>query len=71
MDDDELWQAIDAQRGRLVALLGELTEEQWRRPSLCDGWTVRDVAAHLTFAQSTLPEIPTGRPARAPSSARR
>jgi hypothetical protein len=26
-------------------------DEQWRRPSLCTGWTVRDVAAHLTLFQ--------------------
>jgi uncharacterized protein (TIGR03083 family) len=57
MDQDEVWRAIDAQRLRLVRLLRELTDEQWRTPSLCAGWTVRDVAAHLTFAQSTLPQI--------------
>ena len=24
-----------------------LTPEQWQLPSLCDGWTVRDVVAHM------------------------
>jgi uncharacterized protein (TIGR03083 family) len=27
-------------------LLSGLTPEQWSVPSLCDGWTIRDVAAH-------------------------
>jgi uncharacterized protein (TIGR03083 family) len=59
MDQDQVWRAIDAQRQRLVRLLRELTDEQWRTPSLCAGWTVRDVAAHLTFARSTLPQLLT------------
>lgn len=57
MTSDEIWRAIDDQRLRLVGLLETLTEDDWRTPSLCRGWTVRDVAAHLTFAQSTWPEI--------------
>jgi uncharacterized protein (TIGR03083 family) len=28
-----------------------LSDDQWRQPSLCAGWTVRDVAAHLTLQQ--------------------
>lgn len=31
----------------LAAFLRSLTPEQWDRPSLCDGWTTRDVVAHL------------------------
>ena len=33
------------QRRRLDAL--SLTDEQWRTPSRCDGWTAQDVIAHL------------------------
>jgi uncharacterized protein (TIGR03083 family) len=29
------------------SLLLELTPEQWHQQSLCQGWTVRDLAAHL------------------------
>jgi uncharacterized protein (TIGR03083 family) len=57
MERDEVWQAIDTQRLRLTEMLDGLTDDEWRHPSLCDGWTVRDVAAHLTYAQSTLPQI--------------
>lgn len=48
---DALWAGIDDQRGRTAALLEGLTPEQWEHSSLCDGWTVRHVAAHLTMQQ--------------------
>ena len=54
MNHDELWAPIDAQRLRTTDLLEGLTPEEWDRPSLCDGWTVREVAAHLTLQQLTL-----------------
>ncbi len=54
MNDDELWAAIDAQRLRTADLLATLTPADWARRSLCEGWTVRDVAAHLTLQQLTL-----------------
>ena len=51
MDRDQTWQVIDAQRISLAGLLEQLSEDEWQRPSLCAGWTVRDVAAHLTLQQ--------------------
>ncbi len=36
-----------AEREDLLDLLLTLTPEQWRAPSLCAGWTVRDVVAHV------------------------
>ncbi len=36
-----------AEREELRDLLGGLTPEQWRTPSLCAGWTVSDVVAHV------------------------
>ena len=36
-----------AEREELRELLGGLTPEQWRAPSLCTGWSVRDVVAHV------------------------
>jgi uncharacterized protein (TIGR03083 family) len=49
MDQDQVWTAIDDHRRRLADLLAELSEEEWRQPSLCEGWTVRDVAGHLAW----------------------
>ena len=54
MNDDELWAAIDTQRLRTADLLETLTDDEWSHRSLCDGWTVRDVTAHLTLQQLTL-----------------
>jgi uncharacterized protein (TIGR03083 family) len=54
LNHDELWDAIDTQRVRTCDLLSGLTPREWERPSLCEGWTVRDVAAHLTMQQTTL-----------------
>jgi uncharacterized protein (TIGR03083 family) len=47
MNPDQIWRVIDAQRAQLSDLLADLTDDEWRKPSLCAGWTVRDVAAHL------------------------
>jgi uncharacterized protein (TIGR03083 family) len=35
-----------AERADFADLLDELTPRQWTSPSLCDWWSVRDVAAH-------------------------
>jgi uncharacterized protein (TIGR03083 family) len=35
------------QRARLGATLAGLGEEEWAHPSRCDGWSTRDVVAHL------------------------
>lgn len=47
MDRDEVWRHIHAERAALADTLGSLTAEQWAEPSLCAGWTVKDVAAHV------------------------
>jgi uncharacterized protein (TIGR03083 family) len=36
-----------SEREDLAHLLAGLTEQQWGSPTLCSGWTVRDVAAHV------------------------
>ena len=50
MNTDEIWRRVDDQRIELAGLLEGLTPEQWTAQSLCDGWQVRDVAAHLTHS---------------------
>lgn len=47
MDDDAVWATIHAERAALADLLETLTAAQWATPSLCRGWTVREVAAHV------------------------
>jgi len=50
MDSGSIWRNIDDQRADLANLLETLDAEQWTSPSLCEGWRVRDVAAHLTHS---------------------
>lgn len=38
-----------AERRRLTDLYAALTPEQWAAPSLCAGWRVREVLAHVTM----------------------
>lgn len=52
MDEPAVWRVIDDERSRLADLLDDLDESEWRTPSLCAGWSVRDVAAHLTLAHT-------------------
>lgn len=56
MKTEESWAVIASQRRSLAALLDSLSGEQWESPSLCDGWRVRDVAAHVAMA--ALPPSP-------------
>src|SRR4029077_11292656 len=44
----DVWPAIHAEREALAADLAGLGDERWTTPSLCAGWTVRDVLAHMT-----------------------
>ncbi len=50
-----------AQRERIAELLHGLTPEQWDAPSLCAGWRVRDVVAHITMPfRVRMPELVLG-----------
>lgn len=40
--------AIAAERTELAAVLAGLPADAWDAPSLCDGWRVREVVAHVT-----------------------
>ncbi|GAB1514084.1 maleylpyruvate isomerase family mycothiol-dependent enzyme [Actinophytocola sp. KF-1] len=50
MDREESWQVIEQERLRLADLLDTLADDEWDAPSLCAGWRVRDVAAHVALA---------------------
>ncbi|MEV8320043.1 maleylpyruvate isomerase family mycothiol-dependent enzyme [Streptomyces sp. NPDC059900] len=45
----DIRQAIAAERHDLAALLDQLTPAQWEAPTLCAGWRVREVAAHMSL----------------------
>jgi uncharacterized protein (TIGR03083 family) len=49
------WPLIHAEREALIADLGTLTDDQWATPSLCDGWTVRDVLGHMIATAKMTP----------------
>lgn len=42
---------VTAERAELADLLDSLSPEQWEVPSLCVGWRVRDVVAHIVSAE--------------------
>lgn len=47
-----------AERADLLELLQGLTPQQWEAPSLCAGWRVRDVVAHLlSYEELDTPEL--------------
>ncbi|EFC79466.1 maleylpyruvate isomerase family mycothiol-dependent enzyme [Parafrankia sp. EUN1f] len=49
-DDTSLSPLLSDSFLTLADLLGALPEERWETPSLCAGWRVREVVAHLTMA---------------------
>jgi uncharacterized protein (TIGR03083 family) len=55
VSDAETWAMIHAERSRAADMLDALTSEQWEMDTLCKGWNVRTVAAHMMNAgeQST------------------
>ena len=54
----DIWPTIHAERRALAADLQKLNEDQWSTPSLCSGWTVREVLAHMSAAADmTLPSF--------------
>lgn len=57
MRDADVWDLIDRERADLADVLATLTPEQWATPSLCDDWTVRDVAVHLTQSVAPWPRM--------------
>jgi uncharacterized protein (TIGR03083 family) len=57
MDSNAVWQHIDSERSWLADLLESLPPTARDQPSLCEGWTVRDVGAHLTFSHARLRDV--------------
>src|SRR4249919_169942 len=49
-NDADLQPAVGADFQALAALLESANDAQWDTPSLCAGWRVREVIAHMTMA---------------------
>lgn len=49
----EVWALVHAERAALVHDLEGVSTRDWARPSLCGGWTVHDVVAHLVDSAAT------------------
>jgi uncharacterized protein (TIGR03083 family) len=54
-DNAHTWSLIHAERADLADTIEELTAEQWTTPSLCAGWTVGALAAHLLASAEQTP----------------
>jgi uncharacterized protein (TIGR03083 family) len=52
-----IWPVVHAERRALAEDLADLAPERWSTPSLCAGWSVHDVLAHLV---ATAKETPPG-----------
>src|ERR1700730_17705534 len=55
MAKTDIWPAINAERKALDGALAPLGAAQWSAPSLCQGWTVQDVVAHMTATAKITP----------------
>jgi len=54
-DPADPWPLIHTEREALAGDLATLTDEQWATPSLCAGWSVRDVLGHMTSTAKMTP----------------
>jgi uncharacterized protein (TIGR03083 family) len=65
--DDQLLPVV-RQRRRMEGMLAALSDEQWRAPSRCEGWTAQDVISHIvgvnTFWEASVRAGLDGTPTR-------
>jgi uncharacterized protein (TIGR03083 family) len=54
-DNVATWKMIHEERARAADMLESLSPEQWTADTLCDGWNVRLVAAHMMIAGEQSP----------------
>lgn len=50
---NDVWPMVHAERAALLADLQRVDDEAWDEPSLCAGWSVHDVVAHLVDTART------------------
>jgi uncharacterized protein (TIGR03083 family) len=46
------FELLDLEAARIERYLSRLVDDDWDRPSRCDGWSIRDVLAHLTSSEA-------------------
>ena len=57
----DITEHVHAERARLASLLSGLSDDEWDRPSLCAGWRIREVVAHITMPfRTSLPKLMVG-----------
>jgi len=59
LDKSEILEGLFASWDALDALLAELSDDEWQRPTSLPGWTVRDVVAHIVGTELMLSGTPT------------
>jgi uncharacterized protein (TIGR03083 family) len=55
---DDVVAGLPAEMSRFRALIASGTDDEWAAPTRCEGWTVADVAAHIT---GVMADITAGR----------
>jgi uncharacterized protein (TIGR03083 family) len=55
VSDADTWAMIHAERSRVADMLDDLSSEQWTSATLCGGWNVHTVAAHIMNAGEQSP----------------
>jgi uncharacterized protein (TIGR03083 family) len=61
LTDTEYRAMIAEERAEFAAVLADLPATQWDAPTLCDGWRVREVVAHMTMPfRMTAPRFALG-----------
>lgn len=55
MNGEDIQRHVERERLALADLLEKLAPAEWDTPSLCAGWLVRDVAAHVTLSTRARP----------------
>ncbi|GAA2356109.1 maleylpyruvate isomerase family mycothiol-dependent enzyme [Nonomuraea africana] len=53
MDRVQILAWVKAERLSLADFLDDLDHHEWQTPSLCPGWTMHDMAAHITMSTRT------------------
>ena len=57
----DTWNATRTERASLAEALAGLPDDAWQQPSLCAGWSVREVVAHLIATARMTPPAFFGR----------